>query len=98
MREGPVLAVVAVHLRTMWAMPIFFWRMRRLEKETRALPGLVRAHRWISRRSLLLTTWWGREEEARAWLRGPQVGRFLALSGRGPVATAWAGIYRDAGS
>ncbi len=90
--QEPFLALVAVHLTSMWALPIYFLRVRQLERRARAQGG--RPHRWISRRSLLLTTWWGGEEEARAWLASPEVQAILARSGRGPVAGAWAHAYR----
>jgi len=87
------LAVMALHLRSMWAMPSFFLRVRRMERMLKGRAGVMRYHRWVSRRSLLLTVWWERREEAEAWLDGADVKALLGLAGKGVVADAWVSLY-----
>ena len=62
-----VLLLTAWHLRRMRSMPRMFWRLRSLERHCRAQPGCLWVHRWISRRSLLLTSLW-ESEAADGWL------------------------------
>ncbi|MDZ7728637.1 MAG: antibiotic biosynthesis monooxygenase [Dehalococcoidia bacterium] len=59
-------------------MPAAFWRLRRLERDCRAAPGCSWVHRWISRRSLLLTSHWDNAASARVWLDSPAFRRFDA--------------------
>jgi len=66
--QPAVLLLTGWHLRHMRSMPRMFWRLRRLEQAARAQPGCLWVHRWISRRSLLLTLRWRSEDAARAWL------------------------------
>ena len=63
-----VLLLTAWHLRRMRSMPRLFWRLRSLERHCRAQPGCLWVHRWISRRSLLLTSRWELEAAADRWL------------------------------
>ena len=76
---APVLLLTAWHLRRMRSMPRAFWLARRLERDGRTAPGCVRMHRWISRRSLLLTSLWESREAALAWRASPA---FRELDGR----------------
>ena len=66
--EGEVVLLAAWHLPATWRMPLAFLRVRRLEHGAREWPGLRWIHRWVSRRSLLLTSRWADETAARAWL------------------------------
>ncbi len=63
-----VLLLTAWHLPNMRSMPAMFWRVRALDRRTGKAPGCLWVHRWISRRSLLLTSAWRSEAEAGAWL------------------------------
>ena len=68
MADGPVLLLTSWHLRQMRSMPRAIWALRSLERGTRSAPGCLDVHRWISRRSLLLTSWWRSRDAAQAWL------------------------------
>ena len=65
---APVLLLTAWRLGRMRSMPRAFLAVRALERRGRTQPGCVRVHRWISRRSLLLTSWWRTRADAEAWL------------------------------
>ena len=52
----------------MRSMPRMFWRLRSLERLCRGQSGCLWVHRWISRRSLLLTSLWESEAAAEVWL------------------------------
>lgn len=91
--ERPVLMLTAIHLRSMATMPAYFWRMRRLERALRRQDGLLRAHRWLSRRSLLLTSWWRDRETAEAWLTHPAQERLLRLVRGDAQASLWVEFY-----
>jgi heme-degrading monooxygenase HmoA len=65
---APVLLLTAWHLPRMRYMPRAFWSARRLDRVTRGAPGCARVHRWISRRSILLSSWWESRAAAEAWL------------------------------
>lgn len=67
-QHGDVLLLTGWHFRRMRSMPRMFWRLRRLERAAREQDGCLWVHRWISRRSLLLTSRWRSEQAARAWL------------------------------
>jgi hypothetical protein len=73
---GAVLLLTAWHLPRMRSMPRQFWRFRRLDRRSRGVRGLVWSHRWISRRSLLYTSRWRSEADARAWLASAEFRRF----------------------
>ncbi len=66
--DARVLLLTAWHLRSMRSMPRMFWRLRSLERLCRCQPGCLWVHRWISRRSLLLTSRWESEAAADGWL------------------------------
>jgi len=95
----PVLLVTAWHLPTMRAAFRHFWRVRHLERDScRRAPGCVRVHRWVSRRSLLLTSWWSDRASAERWLASDAVravdaaarrvpGSSVTVELRGPDAT-----------
>ena len=68
MAGGPVLLLTSWRLRRMRSMPRAFWALRSLERRARSTPGCLDVHRWISRRSLLLTSWWSSRDDAEAWL------------------------------
>lgn len=76
---APVLLLTAWRLPRMRSMPRAFWLARRLDRDGRAAPGCARMHRWTSRRSLLLTSWWATRADAEAWLASPA---FRALDAR----------------
>ena len=65
---APVLLLTAWRLGRMRSMPRAFLAVRALERRGRAQPGCVRIHRWISRRSLLLSSRWRTRAAAEAWL------------------------------
>lgn len=66
--EAPALLLTAWRLGRMRSMPRAFLAARALERRGRAQPGCVRVHRWISRRSLLIASWWRTRGDAEAWL------------------------------
>ena len=68
MDDAPVLLLTSWHLPRMRSMPRAFWRVRALDRRTRSQQGCLRVHRWASRRSLLLTTWWRSRAAAETWL------------------------------
>jgi len=90
--EGRLL-LIALHLDSMLAMPALFWRVRRLERELRALPGVLRVHRWLSRRSLLLTVWCQGPEAARACLSTQGVAELARRAGGNRPLRLWAESY-----
>ena len=73
---APVLLLTAWHLRSMRATPRAFWGARRLERNARSVPGCVLVHRWVSRRSILLSSWWATRAAAEAWLASPAFRRY----------------------
>jgi heme-degrading monooxygenase HmoA len=73
-----VVLLTAWHLPHMRQMPASFVRVRRLDRRSKPAPGCDWMHRWISRRSLLLTSPWESEAAAQAWLASP---RFRAVDG-----------------
>jgi hypothetical protein len=94
-----LLLIAAWHLPRMRSLPRALWRVRRLDRSSRASPGCFWMHRWLSRRSLALTSAWASEGAAEAWLAS--VGfretdsalvaagaRRLLLRGRPPVEPA----------
>jgi len=89
----PLLMLTALHLRSMLSMPLYFWRVRSLERVLRQQSGLLRSHRWVSRRSLLLISWWRDREAAEAWLAHPAHQRLLRRGeGRAGVGL-WVELY-----
>lgn len=80
---GPVLLITAWHLPTVRAALRHFWRVRRLERGScRGAPGCIRVHRWVSRRSILLTSWWGDRASAERWLASDAVEAVTAAARR----------------
>ena len=75
-RGEPVLLLTAWHLRRVRHMLRMFWRLRRLERHCRAQPGCLWVHRWLSRRSLLLSSHWESVAAAEAWLASSQFRAF----------------------
>jgi heme-degrading monooxygenase HmoA len=79
---APVLLLTAWHLPRMRGMLRGFYNVRKLDFATRGWPGCRWVHRWISRRSLLLTTAWESWDEARDWLGSAEFRRTdLAIRG-----------------
>lgn len=70
---APVLLLTSWHLPSVRAAVRAFPLARRLDHLGRRAPGCTRMHRWISRRSLLLTSWWDSREAAESWLLSPDV-------------------------
>ncbi|MCY4640931.1 MAG: antibiotic biosynthesis monooxygenase [Chloroflexi bacterium] len=70
---APVLLLTAWHLPSMRSAARAFWLARRLDRLGREAPGCVGMHRWVSRRSVLLTSWWRSREAAESWFRSPPV-------------------------
>jgi hypothetical protein len=67
--DAAVLLLTAWHMRsvrtTLRLLPAF----RKLERSSCwYASGIVRSHRWLSRRSLLLTSWWEGRNAAEEWL------------------------------
>lgn len=73
----PVLLLIALHLNSMLPMLVLFWRVRALAGVAQRQPGVVRVHRWLSRRSLLLMSWWENSSSAEAWLAHPACQKML---------------------
>lgn len=71
MDDAPVLLLTSWHLPRMRSMPRAFRAVRALDRRTRSQQGCLRVHRWTSRRSLLLTTWWRSRAAADTWLASP---------------------------
>jgi heme-degrading monooxygenase HmoA len=59
-------------------MPRGFYHVRRLDLATRGEKGCLWVHRWISRRSLMLTSTWESEADAQRWLHGTSFTRTAA--------------------
>ena len=57
--------------------------------------GLARSHRWLSRRSLLLTSWWADTDSARRWLQSEAFQRFDARAGA-LGAQRWSELHQTA--
>lgn len=94
---GPVLLVTAWHMPTMRAALRHFWRVRALERTScREAPGCVRVHRWVSRRSILLTSWWSDRASAERWLASPELRAVNAAARRVPGARATVELWGDA--
>jgi len=75
---SPVLLITAWHFRRVRSMPKGFFHVRRLDLATRAEAGCLWVHRWISLRSVMLTSRWESEDDARRWLRGASFTRTAA--------------------
>ncbi|HXG41760.1 MAG TPA: hypothetical protein VNL95_03440 [Dehalococcoidia bacterium] len=93
MPGGPVLLLIGLHLDSMLAMPPFFWRVRRLERELRAVTGVLRVHRWLSRRSLLLTVWCQGPDVADSCLAAAGFVSLAQRAGEGRQVRVWAERY-----
>ena len=90
-----VLLLTAWHFRRMRSMPRMFWRVRRLERDCRAHAGCLWVHRWVSRRSLLLTSHWRSQAAADSWLASSAHRRFDAAARALPGARARVERYRS---
>ena len=88
MDEARVLLLTSWHLTRMRSMPRAFWAVRALDRRTRSQQGCLHVHRWTSRRSLLLTTWWRSRAAAEAWLASPSFREADALLRALPGAEA----------
>ena len=88
-----ILMLTAVHLPAMLPMPVYLWRFRRLERVIKRQPGLVRAHRWLSRRSLLLMSWWQDREAAEAWLQHPALQALLRRAQGYRGTSVWTELF-----
>ncbi len=73
----PVLLLIALHLDSMLPMLVLFWRVRALAGVAQRQPGVVGVHRWLSRRGLLLMSWWEDSSSAEAWLAHPACQKML---------------------
>jgi hypothetical protein len=85
MTEGPTgaLLVTSWHMPSTRAWSRLVIPLRRLERRSCWLaPGWVRSHRWSSRRSLLLTSWWTTSEAAEAWMASDAFRAFDARARR----------------
>lgn len=91
--DAPVLTLIGAHLPSMAAMPARFLAARRAERALRRVPGCVGVHRWVSRRSILLTSWWSTRQAAEAALETAEVRAFLDIVRRSPGADAWTAVY-----
>ena len=94
--SGPVLLLTAWHLRRMRDMPRMFWRLRRLERHCREQAGCLWVHRWISRRSLLLSSRWQSEAAAEAFMDSEVFRAFDAAARALPGTEARVERYRPA--
>ncbi|MDA1004492.1 MAG: antibiotic biosynthesis monooxygenase [Chloroflexi bacterium] len=93
---GPVLLVTAWHMPTMRAALRHFWRVRALERTScRQAPGCTRVHRWVSRRSILLTSWWSDRASAERWLASDAV-QTVDAAARGVRGASMTVELRDA--
>jgi hypothetical protein len=72
------LLVTAWHLDHMRSMPRALWHVRALDRHTRGAPSLTWMHRWLSRRSVALTSTWRSRADAEAWLASPEFARRAA--------------------
>ena len=70
---APVLLLASWHLPTVRAAVRAWPLVRRLDHLGSGAPGCALMHRWISKRSLLLTSWWDSREAAESWLLSPDV-------------------------
>ncbi len=86
---GGAQLLAAWHLRSMRSMPRMFWRLRWLEQDGRGQAECQWMHRWISRRSLLLTSRWSSAEAAEAWIASPKFRAFDEAAGAIQGAEAW---------
>ena len=90
------MLLTAWHMRSMRSLPRMFWRVRRLERHCRAQPGCLWVHRWVSRRSLLLTSTWRSQEAAEAWLHSDAMRAFDAAARALPGTLTRAERFRPA--
>jgi len=91
-----VLLLTAWHLRRVREMPRMFWRLRGLERHCRAQPGCLWVHRWLSRRSLLLSSRWESAAATEAWLASSRFRDFDASARALPGAEARVECHRPA--
>ncbi len=91
--DPPVLLLIGTHLASMAAMPGAFLAARRAERALRRAPGCAHVHRWASRRSILLTSWWATRQAGEAALDAPEVRAFLDCVRRSRGADAWTAVY-----
>ncbi len=89
----PVLMLLALHVDSMLPMPYLFWRVRRLAQTMQRQPGILKIHRWLSRRSLLIISWWQDGAAAEAWLNHPEQRRMLQWTGARPKLGLWIELY-----
>ncbi len=82
----PVLLLTAWHFRRVRDMPLMFWRVRKLERHCRGRRGCLSVHRWVSRRSLLLTSHWVSEAAARSFLESETLHAFDRAASARPGA------------
>lgn len=94
--DAPVLLIVAAYLPAMRSMPRRFLAARRAERALRGVPGCALVHRWVSRRSILLTSWWPDTSAAQRALAAPAVRQFLDVARRVPGADVWTAVYMAA--
>ena len=73
---GGARLLAAWHLRSVLSMPRMFWLLRQLEQDGRGQAECQWMHRWISRRSLLLTSHWVSAEAATGWMASPKFRAF----------------------
>ena len=83
-----LLLITAWHLPRMRSMPRLLWRLRALDRGSRDAVGLRWMHRWLSRRSLLLTSRWDSAENAERWLASEAFRHFDQLARAVPGAVA----------
>ena len=91
----PVLMLLALHAEGMLPMPYLFWRVRRLAQAVQRQPGALKVHRWLSRRSLLVMSWWRDRAAAEGWLEHPEQRRLLEWA-KGRRLALWMELYEPA--
>ena len=77
-----VLLLTAWHMPSVLATVRLLLPFRRLERRSCwQAAGFARSHRWLSRRSLLLTSWWADADSAQRWVRSDAFRRFDSSAG-----------------
>src|SRR5690606_823779 len=86
---GRVVLLTRWHFPSMRVMPRQFWRIRALDRGTKGTSGCLWVHRWVSRRSLLLTSEWVDFEAAERWLASERLVAFDGSARKVPGSRAY---------
>jgi hypothetical protein len=86
-----------VHLNSMMPVPTWFLRVRSFERSLRRQPGVVKTHRYTSRRCLLVASWWYDRSRAEAWLQHPAFRRLDTWAREPSVVGFWVEFYDKQG-